>query len=353
MQINREGHITFGDFTLNIWEDGIGDARRVGGIQGVREWEKRFRREVFKRVIQQLNRLGWTVGPWCDAELYDSKSFASNHRTISKGEHLHGLLDLSGRCIKLEMWQSAITPTRPDHDGRYESNKEGVAPFLVRLEMERTRRRIRDYLCGVFSGYTFDDKRRSTYRKPLEATALEQVARHYAESCHFKGDLSSYAIRDENRKSADNQLLEHGQRVWFFDCKGRCCTGIAYYNINNMWWVVTGKWDYTNEAAFRLYAQCPAAPRIKRNERLRRSRLERELSCAVSAMDYQRAELIKHLIFPDAESLFLVWHKGHQAYHRANFSGYTRSAIEAGKFTRSEVTGYDREPNEVRPLSAA
>ena len=31
-------------------------------------------------------------------------------------------------------------------------------PYLLRLEMERTRRRIRDYLCAVFSGYRFDPK---------------------------------------------------------------------------------------------------------------------------------------------------------------------------------------------------
>ena len=205
------------------------------------------------------------------------------------------------------MWQGVNTPTRPDHGGRYESNKEAVAPYLLRLEMFRTRNRIRDYLCNVFSGYQFDPKCYSIYPKPLQKTALEQIHARYAESWHFKGDWQAYLAKerwmDGNRKSADGVLLEHGQRVWLADRKGRIVTGIAYYNINNMWWVWLGKYDYTNEACFRLYTSAPGNLRTKRNGDLRRRRLEGKLSEAVKAMNYERAALLRDILFPPSELL--------------------------------------------------
>ncbi|WZL14788.1 UvrB/UvrC motif-containing protein [Vibrio phage vB_VpaM_XM1] len=347
--VNREGKVVFGDFSLKIWEEGLGEAREMGGFKGADEWEKKFRRDVFKRVIQQLNRLGWAVGVWDEAE--DYKCISHNYRTINKGDSLHGQLKLSGRCISLEMWQSANTPTRPDYNGRYESNKYGVAPYLIRLEMERTRRRIRDYLCNVFSGYTFDEENLSIYRKPLEATALEMIHKKYEESSHFKGDISNYNILEGNRKSADGSMLEHGKRVWFFDRKGRCCTGVCYYNINNMWWVVTGKYDYTNMASFELYTQCPEKPRTKRNKQVRRRRLEAEISTAVKKMDFEKAAVLRDIIYPPKSELFVLWNRDSRLYHRAGFCGYTANIIDAGKFTYSELSDWADEKNEVRPLS--
>lgn len=79
------------------------------------------------------------------------------------------------------------TPTRPDHGGRYESNLEACMPYVLRLEMERTRRRIRDYLCNVFSGYTFDSKSRSIYRKPLEKNSDGAHRRRLRRELSFQG----------------------------------------------------------------------------------------------------------------------------------------------------------------------
>ena len=125
-QIERTGTIHFGDASFSIWEEGL------GGTPKERDnWERKFKREVFARIIQQLNRLGWTVGPWEDAAHY--KAIANNHRSCNKGP-LRGELEASGRIIKFEMFQAINCPTRPDHEGRYESDKEGVMPYLLRLD---------------------------------------------------------------------------------------------------------------------------------------------------------------------------------------------------------------------------
>ncbi len=355
-RIDRAGKVVFSDASLSVWEEGISATRAAGGYDGERAWERQFKRDVFARIVQQLNRLGWTCvmpeekvthyGPW----------FALRHRFCQKGD-LKGDLSISGRCIEFEMFQSVNCPTRPDHEGRYESDKERVMPYLLRIEMERTRRRIRDYLCNVFTGYSFDEKRTSIWRKPLEMTALQRIQEKYAESWHFKGDWADYLSKnkymDNNRRSADGVLLEHGQRVYFFDYYGRIATGTAMYNINNMWWVVTGKYDFNNVACFHIYARCPENPRIKRNADRRRKKLESMLANAVKAMQFERAALLRDLIFPKGKPLFVVYHEEHGAYHRAGFRGYAKDLSDAGKFTADELKSWNVAPNRIVPLAAA
>jgi hypothetical protein len=362
-RIERTGRIVFHDAALHVWEDGISDARDAGGYEGGKRWERQFKRDVFARIIQALNRLGWNCAmPTIDER--DVKQYGGNvarwsaerKRFCMKGD-LKADLSISGRCIEFKMFQSINTPTRPDHDGRYESDKEACMPYAIRLEMERTRRRIRDYLCNVFTGYEFDAEKHSIYRKPLEKTALERIHERYAESWHFKGDWPGYLEKngsmDYNRKSADGAQLEHGQRVWFADRKGRIVEGTAYYNINNMWWVVMGRYDYTNEACFELYTKCPENPRIKRNAGLRRKRLERELAKAVERMDFERAAVLRDIAFPGNPQLFNVWHDEHKLYHCAGFCGYTSDQSKAGKFTADEVKGWSAAPNRVIEFGAA
>lgn len=346
-QIHREGSVSFGDASLAVWEEGIADARKQGGYQGAKDWERQFKRDVFARIVQTLNRLGWTVGP-------QHYIFTGNNARFCQKGDLKGDLKICGRHIEFDMFQSINCPTRPDHEGRYESDKEGVMPYLLRLEMERTRRRIRDYLCNVFDGYSFDAKHRSIYRKPLERTAMECIQAHYAESWHFKGvdweKRKTESGMSYNLKSADGVPLEHGQRVYFYDRRGRICTGTALYNINNMWWVVTGKYDYTNMACFELHASIPEDFRAKRNERLRRKRLENELQRAIQAKNFERAATLRDLIFPKGAQLFVVRHKEHDAYHCANFQGYTQDLSKAGRFLEHEIGRYRSSPNEVIPV---
>lgn len=350
-QINREGTVNFGDASLSIWEE-PGRQAMLGG-----EWGCTFKRQVFARIIQQLKRLGWTVGSWKDAAHY--KVIANDHRSCNKGA-LRGELEVSGRTIKFEMFQPVNCPTRPDNEGRYESDKEGVMPYLLRLEMERTRRHLRDYLRGVFSGYRFDTRHYSIYYKPLEKTAMERIRDRYAESSRFKGDWESWISKKggmngwfcSNQETADGAQLQHGQRVWFHDWHGRTCTGTAYYNINNMWWVVTGKYDLRNMACFELYTQCPENPRIKRNGKRRRQRLEKELAKAVKAMDFKRAELLKNILFPQPTELFLLWHREHKAYHCPQWQGYTTNPVDAGRFTQEELKDWGL-LNDIIPVKEA
>lgn len=329
-QIQREGSVSFGDASISIWEEGI-----PREWNAKKAWELVFKRQVFARIVQTLNRLGWTCTmPEIDAHSVKhyggnvARWSAESKRMCHKGE-LKGFLDVSGRSISFEMWQGVNTPTRPDHGGRYESNKEGCMPYLLRLEMERTRRRIRDYLCNVFSGYVFEPKNRSYDFKPLLVTAIDRIK---GKSDRWMSEPDCY-----HSKSADGHQLQNGMRVYFYDYHGRMGTGIAYCD-GGMWDLVTGKWDWARKCNSELYVRCPGDPRIKKNDRLRRQRLEDLMGKAIKAMDFKRAEVLKGILWPAPEPLYLI-RKG-DAYFRPNYNGYTTDTIRAGKYTAAELKPY-------------
>ncbi|WP_430415769.1 hypothetical protein [Marinobacter adhaerens] len=333
-QIQREGEVRFGDASVGITED---PGRR--SWDQWQEYERNFKRQVFKRIVQQLNRLGWSVEVPQDMIEQYSRSFAEGHRYCRKGD-LQGFLDLSGRCIKFEMWQDVANGDNPN-GGRYDFDKEKRMPYLLWLEMERTRRRIRDYLCNVFSGYEFRDRKgegRHAERGPGGLTALEWVEQANRSSGHYDPALGRARINmASNAQSADGGTITHGAPVFAIGYDDRVVVGTAYYNLNNMWWVVTGKYGLLNVHTGAIYLTNPGGLRRKRNDRKRRSRLESELSRAVKAMDFQRAQVIKEILFPTPEPLFMVYHKGHGCYHRSNFCGYTKESVDAGRFTWSEI----------------
>lgn len=343
-QIDREGRVHFGDASISVWEEGL-SSRMTHKERDA--WELAFKRQVFARIIQTLNRIGWKVEQPAinphDVKHYGglvARWATERHRNCSKGD-LKGELEISGRTIKFEMWQGVNTPTRPDHGGRYESNKEACMPYVLRLEMERTRRRIRDYLCNVFTGYSFEE--RTPNFKPASMPALEWIASRWAENEHANPDEWEDAARRDveldpyNRKSGDGLQLEHGQRVYTTDYHGRWLVGHAYKD-GGMWDVVVSHLRYERKSANELYVTRPTDLRSKRNDRQRRKRLEGELAKAVKAMDFKRAEVLKNILWPTPEPLFFIVKEG--AYFRPNYCGYTSDKVEAGKYTEAELKPY-------------
>jgi hypothetical protein len=346
-RISRAATINFLDAGIAIWEEGISAARAAGGWPAEKAWNQRFKREVFARIVQTLNRIGWTVGPWDKAEQF--KVLAINHRTCRKGD-LHGELDISGRCIKFEMWQD-VTPAENRNGGRYDFGKEARMPYTLRLEMERTRRRIRDYLLNVFTGYAFNPPDPKIGADG--ATALEYAKHSQRTSVHYVERLGRANFNSpDNGFTGDGVAIEDGAKVYAITSDGRVVFGAAYYSLNGRWMVVTGKhgieWAYHKE----LYAACPGDPRVKRNSRQRRNRLEGQMAKAIKAMNFERAAQLRDILFPGAPALFAIWNEQHSLYHRAGACGYTNDMSEAGKFTADEVRGWDRAPNKVIALSS-
>ncbi|PKV48012.1 hypothetical protein CLU92_5489 [Janthinobacterium sp. 61] len=70
-------------------------------------------------------------------------------------------------------------------------------PYLVRIEMERSRRRIRDYLLNVMTGYEFEQP------KPvlgfMRATALEYAAHCRRTTGHYVAALDRANISNKDQ----------------------------------------------------------------------------------------------------------------------------------------------------------
>lgn len=355
-RIQRAGTISFGDASLNIWEEGIAAARAAGGYKAEKEWERSFKREVFARIVQTLNRLDWTCAmPEIDDHAVKHYSLkvarwsAESKRLCQKGD-LFADLHVSGRCIKLEFFQNVNAPDRPDHGGRYQNDKEKHMPYVMRLEMERTRRRIRDYLLNVLTEYQFEQSEPKLGF--LGATALECAAHHRRASGHYVAKLDRAHISNKEQGfTVDGMPLENGTKVYAIAHDGRVICGTAFYSLNGSWQIVTGRYALTYVWHTEIYADCPGDPRIKRNARQRRRRLEGELAEAIKCMNFERAATLRDILFPGKPALFVIYNSQHNLYHRSGTQGYTSDMSEAGKFTADEVRGWDCAPNKVIPLN--
>ena len=212
--------------------------------------------------------------------------------------------------------------------------------------MERARRRIRDYLLNVFAGYVF---------KPSDpkigingATALEYAKHSQRSSGHYVERLGRASFNSpDNGFTRDGVAILDGAKVYAITSAGRVIYGAAYYSLNGRWMVVTGTHGIEWADHLDLYAACPGDPRVKRNAWQRRNRLEGELAKAIKAMNFERAAVLRDILFPGNPPLFAIWHTESNVYHRAGCRGYTSDLSQAGKFTADEVRGWDCAPNKV------
>lgn len=292
------------DSHLGIWQD---DAR-----------DETLRSEIYAELIRRMRSRGWFIRR--DPRVYQHyRCLSANNRLGARGT-LRCAIEIAGRTVKLEFWST--TSKQDNRNGRrYDFDKlarmNNLDQLRVRLEFDR----ILSWL-GTLANVTIersDDKALSP---------MQRIERDYAESWHKDKDLGRPTPRyDSNRESKNGSLLEQGQTVWFADAKGRIIRGSAYYNINNMWWVIAGG-KLHNESSKSLHTVQPDNLRVKRNER--------ELAVAIERMDFLRANRLKSIIF-GCDPIFMIWARDHSAYYRSQYAGYTTDRIQAGKYTRAEA----------------
>jgi hypothetical protein len=260
------------DTSVSVWEDAVDEAS--------------FRRRIFDPLIRFLRGRSWKVGQ--DPKIVKHyRSLRKWRRLASKGE-LCATLELTGRVIKLEMWQERYNVENPN-GGRYDHQKRRRMPPMLRRRCDLETIRAVDFLKGV-TGYPVAD------RRYLSETADERIARDIRESGHCRPALGRAEFHsDSNRRSGDGGLIEHGQSCWCRDRKGRILRGVAYYRLNNGWWMRLSKDSAIATWAHEIYLRQPQNVRVRRNDDLRASRLRSELKAAIEAEDFRRAHLLKVL----------------------------------------------------------
>ena len=93
--------------------------------------------------------------------------------------------------------------------------------------------------------------------------ASEAIKRNYVESWHKPQQDMNFKLSDldgqndphgyGNNYDRDGKILFNGQTKSYIVYKGEIGKGKIYHNINNMWWIITSEYNYTNIACFRLF----------------------------------------------------------------------------------------------------
>lgn len=311
------------DSHIGIWQDNARDDT--------------FRSEIYGALIRQMRNRGWAVGR-NDQVHRHHRCLSPDQRVGARGTLLCDI-QLSGRVVKVEFWST--TAKQLNQNGRrHDFDKMKRMAKFDRMRVELEFRRIIAWLETIAA---VEVKRRDELNLP----PMKRIEKRYAESCHSDKELGRPVCNyDCNRKSADGQLLEHGQTVWIPDNKGRILRGRAFYNINNMWWIIAGDVLF-NKGCFEIFATVPDGVREKRNERASRKRREMELQIAVQRMDYHRAQVLKSIIF-GAEQTYMIWARNHRAYYRSQYAGYSSDTAGAGRYTKAEAEAECRRvPHEI------
>ena len=300
------------DSHIGIWQDDPCDST--------------FRSEIYGALIRQMRDRGWSIGR-NDQVRRHYRCLSPDRRVGARGTLLCDI-ELSGRAVKVDFWST--TAKQLNRNGRrYDFDKMKRMSKLDRLRVELEFRRIIAWLETLAP---LEVKRRDDQN----LTPMERIEKGYAESWHSDKELGRPVCNSDcNRKSADEQLLEHGQTVWIPDNKGRILRGVAFYNINSMWWVIAGGMLF-NKGCSEIFAASPSDLRKKRNDRASRKRRETELQIAVQRMDYRRAQILKTILF-GAEQTYMIWARAHRAYYRSQYAGYCSDTAGAGRYTRAEA----------------
>lgn len=341
-QLKRDGVISFGDASITIRTEGY--PHRSGWAEQ-KAWESQFKREVFGRLTQQLNRMGWTCKlptfNQREKDLYPSiyEDSRRSERECCRGE-IKANLKLSFGTVEFQMWQD-VQNGENSNGGRYDFDKEKRMTFQQRLRMEYTRRKLREYLCNVFTGYEFKESRK-TQVGPGGVTAMEWMQTRIRETGHYREDLGHASIGMKcNETARDGGTIKHGATVWFRDWRtNRIFKGQAFYDLNQSWFVVSGKYGHAVVQTYDMYTAPPPNLRQRMTSDRRRKRLESLMQHAVKAMDFERAAKLRDILLPKDEALFMIYSDRHELYFRQDYSGYTRDTAEAGKYTRAELKPY-------------
>lgn len=317
--MSRQLDVNLHDTSIGIWQDNPDDPS--------------FRTEIYLGLQQHLRRRGWTLR--ADPRILKNyRCLSKDHRIASRGD-LKAEVRLSGRVVEVMFW-AETWPIDNRNGRRYDFHKRDRMCFLDQVRFDLETRKVLDWLRDR-ADVTVIHRDHTVRIRPGALDAMAAINRDYASSWHSDKTLGRPVCSQScNSKSGDGATVEHGATVWFADGKGRLCRGVAYYNINNMWWVVTNRYGRTNKGSHELFTRPPADLRRKRNERVRRLRLEQELAAAIRRSDFRRAELLKRIAFGEAAT-YGIWSVKEQAFYRPNRSGYTTDTIAAGRYSWAEA----------------
>ncbi|MGL6199882.1 MAG: hypothetical protein ACRC3H_13220 [Lachnospiraceae bacterium] len=214
------------------------------------EWkdESKYRHySLWKEMLSFLSSIGFYVD--------DDREIKKRHPILNKDHkwgRYNGLEFKTHRYpsgFEIEFYQNLnyINP----HGGYYDLKKYEKMPYLMKKQFDLTVKKVSQF---------FEVKGIANKTKPVCRSAVDKIMNDYIESWHHpqkeKFDLRSIdgeSPESYNRKDRDGKDLKNGQTKYFRWFDGYLRRGTVYHNINNMWWVILNKAEYTNIANFNLF----------------------------------------------------------------------------------------------------
>lgn len=194
---------------------------------------------IRNQIVKHLRSRGFNVG----LDKKTAKSIRRNYHKGKKGD-LKLELSLSGRHLELTFYQDINIENRAG--GQYDFNKKDKMPYLILKQYEMERNKLAELMENICC--------------PLELEfnykGMDYINKAREKHCNFHGkdsyEKNSY---ENNCKSCGGDLLEDGDTVYFSDYSTsyRFVRGIAYRNINNMWWVLLPCATVRNIVCWNLY----------------------------------------------------------------------------------------------------
>jgi hypothetical protein len=153
---------------------------------------------------------------------------------------------------KIEFFQNIVIENQAG--GYYDFDKYGKMPYMIKLIFRNEARHIREFLkvLGCIDNTGMQYK-----------LATDKIKFIYVDSCHYpQKSMEEFELSDldgqtdkysYNHQDRDNKIIHNGELKYFRHWDGRLSRGIVYRNLNNMWWVITNKYELRNKADFELF----------------------------------------------------------------------------------------------------
>lgn len=189
------------------------------------------------KIFDNMRLRGFTIGsdPRIDK---DFPILSKEHFAGSKGNLLF-TADKFPAGFSIEFYQEINKINK--NGGKYDFNKFEMMPYLIKKQFLLEARYIKE---------TFIQEGYIDHSEPILKTSQEKVDGHLnSPDRHWNSDN----LPDYNALDKDKKRLANGEVKYFRDRKGVLMRGTVHHNINNMWWVILNKDNYTNLASFELF----------------------------------------------------------------------------------------------------
>jgi len=241
---------------------------------------KREMEEIRAAIIRHLRTRGWRV----HLDPIIRRRYPIIHQSYHRGNKglLEVKIEVSSWAIRIEFFQNIVRQNR--NGGEYDFEKRRRMPYLIGLAYQLERNRLADMLRERFGILLqLEERRRGIHYIMARRLSIRQ-----------SHGWSFYRCEQPlyNIQGAHGRPIHTGEIVYFRSrSTGRMLRGIAFHNINSMWWVLLPCGTVLNESVHALAPRWHFQKLHGRefSEDIRRSRISTLEKLAVSNRQYEHA----------------------------------------------------------------